>query len=374
MTAYCLQNHVNVPYKATIFEASPRLGGKILTSRFDCAPATYEAGAAELYDYSEVGPDPLRELIAELGLATMPMDGCKVIMNHSHAANQEAGKDWDRPAIHALDEFDRRARACISPRDFYGSDWKESDGDPFGKESFHSVLAQIPVESVRRYVQTMVHSDLATEPDQTNAIYGLQNYLMNDPAYMQLYTIEGGIERLPQELASRIDAEVLLNRRVVRVGKADADRVRIVSRKGSDYFESDFDFVIVALPNHLLPTIEWDGDGLADAMKRHHAHHDYPAHYLRVTILFQRPFWRPHLNDSYSMLDAFGGCCLYDESSRNGSGSHGVLGWLLGGEPAQSMSGLSDEELIAMMLESLPPFLQHGRRVVPRREGASLGS
>ena len=233
MTAYCLQNHVNVPYKATIFEASPRLGGKILTSRFDCAPATYEAGAAELYDYSEVGPDPLRELIAELGLATMPMDGCKVIMNHSHAANQEAGKDWDRPAIHALDEFDRRARACISPRDFYGSDWKESDGDPFGKESFHSVLAQIPVESVRRYVQTMVHSDLATEPDQTNAIYGLQNYLMNDPAYMQLYTIEGGIERLPQELASRIDAEVLLNRRVVRSGRQMLTGFRIVSRKAA---------------------------------------------------------------------------------------------------------------------------------------------
>src|SRR4051812_1903752 len=66
MTAYFLQQRANVPYRATIFEAGDRLGGKIHTARFDRAPITYEAGAAELYDYSAVGPDPLRELVAEL--------------------------------------------------------------------------------------------------------------------------------------------------------------------------------------------------------------------------------------------------------------------------------------------------------------------
>src|SRR5436190_1535928 len=81
MTAYCLQKHANVPYRATLFEAGSRLGGKILTNRFTQAPVLYEAGAAELYDYSVVGPDPLRELIAELGLVTTPMDGNKVIMD-----------------------------------------------------------------------------------------------------------------------------------------------------------------------------------------------------------------------------------------------------------------------------------------------------
>ena len=33
--------------------------------------------------------------------------------------------------------------------------------------------------------------------------------------------------------------------------------------------------------------------------RRHHAHHDHPAHYLRITILFDRPFWRNRLSDSY---------------------------------------------------------------------------
>ena len=44
------------------------------------APVAYEAGAAELYAYSQLGPDPLRELIAELGLSTRPMRGGTVIL------------------------------------------------------------------------------------------------------------------------------------------------------------------------------------------------------------------------------------------------------------------------------------------------------
>ena len=41
----------------------------------------YEAGAAELYDYSQLGPDPLRELVAELGLTTAPMWGQTVVLD-----------------------------------------------------------------------------------------------------------------------------------------------------------------------------------------------------------------------------------------------------------------------------------------------------
>jgi monoamine oxidase len=123
----------------------------------------------------------------------------------------------------------------------------------------------------------------------------------------------------------------------------------------------EFDFVVVALPHNRLKSIEYRGERLAAAMDRHHAWYDYPAHYLRITILFERPFWRDAFNDSYWMLDRFGGCCLYDESSRDPHSEHGVLGWLLGGDAAREMAALSDEDLIAAALDSLPEFLAHGR-------------
>src|ERR1700722_4628881 len=81
LTAYLLQRRVRDPFEATLYEASPRLGGKIRSPQFSSAPVGYEAGAAELYDYSEVGPDPLRELVGELGLVTRRLEGRTVVMN-----------------------------------------------------------------------------------------------------------------------------------------------------------------------------------------------------------------------------------------------------------------------------------------------------
>ena len=89
---------------------------------------------------------------------------------------------------------------------------------------------------------------------------------------------------------------------------------------------------------------------------------NYPAHYLRVSILFEKPFWREQIAGSYFMLDAFEGCCVYDQSPRNSAGSYGVLSWLLPGEAALSMSNYDDATLIEAVLESLPRSLRHGRQ------------
>src|SRR3989442_1147561 len=81
MTAYQLQKRCTAPFTVTIYEAGSRLGGKILTKEFSHAPVVYEGGTAELYDYSVVGEDPLRDLMDELGLITKPMGGAAVVMD-----------------------------------------------------------------------------------------------------------------------------------------------------------------------------------------------------------------------------------------------------------------------------------------------------
>jgi len=98
-------------------------------------------------------------------------------------------------------------------------------------------------------------------------------------------------------------------------------------------------------------------------MREHHAHYDHPAHYLRVTLEFQKPFWRDLIDESYFMVDSFGGCCVYDESSRHQGCNAGVLGWLIGGESAMAMSNLDDSALIARVLESLPESLRAGKEL-----------
>jgi protoporphyrinogen oxidase len=361
MTAYALQKLAPCPVQITLFEASPRLGGKILTPQFRDHPVRYEAGAAEFYDYSMFDEDPLKDLIEELGLPIRKMGGPAVIMNHRILSNMDDIQNQLGPqAVQAVREFDRLAKDRMTPREFYYSDFPEGAPAPPEAHRFDALMADVGEPAARDYVETLIHSDLATEPARTSVAYGLQNYLMNDPAYMDLYGIEGGNERLPQELAARIAATIRLEQRVVRVSQAGA-KLRVHSVRQGEEHQDDFDFVVIALPHAHLMSVEYQGDRLGEALRRHYEQYNFPAHYLRITILFEQPFWRDAFSDSYWMLDRFGGCCLYDESSRVPGSTHGVLGWLLAGEVAERMSPLSDAELIAEALDSLPHFLTHGR-------------
>lgn len=149
-----------------------------------------------------------------------------------------------------------------------------------------------------------------------------------------------------------------------RVERIASGEYRVTSHHNGQVRRDDFDFVVVALPNNWIPAIEWGGEAIEGAMKRHHSYYNKPAHYLRVSILFDRPFWREEITGSYFMLDSFGGCCVYDESSRTDCGEYGVLGWLLAGEAALNLSNFDDDELIRKMLDSLPSCLQQGREFV----------
>lgn len=365
MTAFLLQKRATFPFEVTLFEATGRLGGKIVTPAFASAPVTYEAGAAELYDYSQLGPDPLRELVHELGLTTRTMMGDAVVMDeHILRTAEDIRRGLGDHAWKALERFGALARSTISRGEYYESDWRADNEDPLLAASFASLLDETPDELARRYLEVAAHSDLATEPEKTSATYGLQNYLMNFPDYMRLYGIVGGLERLPIELASRIKGDVRMNRPVVAVERTTAGDYLVTSRQGDELVGETFDMVVVALPHNWIPFIRWRGEKLTKAMRAHAAHYAYPAHYLRVSVLFDRPFWRDRIADSYFMLDAFGGCCVYDESSRTDAGGYGVLGWLLAGEAALAMSNLDDRSLVDAVVRALPTALRCPREAV----------
>jgi len=359
MTAYRLETRHPGVFDVTLFEASPRLGGKVLTPRFGVADVPYEAGAAELYDYSHLGPDPLRELVAELGLPTHAVFGEGVILANRLVADlSEFREAFGEQAASALADFENAAKVEISPPAYYESDWRSDNADPMAAKTFAAVLEGIGNDHVRRYIEIAIHSDLATEPDLTSGTYGLQNCLMNHREYMRLYGIDGGMERLPNELARRLKSTVIrLNQPVVGVEKVDHDAYQVRSRRGNDVFEETVDFVVVALPNTWIPFVEWHDDHLARAMRQHVNHYRHHAHYLRVSLLYDRPFWRERIGDPYFMIDAFGGCCVYDESLRNGDGTHGVLGLLIAGEPALTLANLDDARLIDRARRALPPML-----------------
>ena len=360
MAAYLLQKETAFPYQIKVFEASARLGGKVVTQSFTASPDTrYEAGAAEFYDYSQLGPDPLRTLIAELGLTTSPMDsGGAIFRGRIVRTAEDIRNEMGEAAWKALFRFGEKARSLISASDYYESDWRKDNNEAISRTSFYDFIAEVESDVARDYIRTMVHSDLACEPHQTNANYGLQNYLMDEPDYMQLYSIDGGNEELIHKLAARITADFLMERTVVEVGALSGGGYAVTSRHDGQLSTETFDYVVAALPNDSLLTIRWNGKILREAMDRHHQFYDHPAHYLRVTCLFDRPFWRDSIGGSFFMSDVFDGCCLYDETSRRDGEEKGVLGLLIAGDAALRLSNLNNDDLVRYVLQSLPGVLQ----------------
>ena len=191
----------------TLFEASNRLGGKLQSRRFDSAPVTYEAGVAECYDYETLGPDPLRQLIGDLGLTTVPTHGTAVVLNGTIAEGRQSTSA--RTSEAALSERSRTSEAtlppcCRSPTGIAASSRRTTSIR--GRAAPARRRARRRDDPVaRKYLKIGAHSDMATEPHLVNGLIGLRNFLKSVPGYGAQYSIEGGMERLARAAGGQAD-------------------------------------------------------------------------------------------------------------------------------------------------------------------------
>ncbi len=363
MTAWQIRNKIGDMARVTLFEMSNRLGGKILTRRFDTAPAMYEAGVAELYDYSMLGHDPLRELIQGFGLQTVPMDSDFVAMEGKLINGAEGmRRHFGDKTADAILRFRRKCETMLSREQYYEGIGKQDNEHPWATIDAEKLLDQEVSDPVaKRFFKTMARSDIASEPHLTNGLNALKNFLMDVDGYIGLYSIQNGNEQLVEGLKSTLTADVRFNHQVKKIDVAENGRYRVSVLNGKGPETHDFDIVAVCLPHNWLSTVQWGNETLRRAMVKHIAHFDRPAHYLRVAALFDKPFWEKSISDAWFMSDAFGGCCVYIEGARHDVGKHGVLNWLIAGSDALAHVNCDDEMLADMALKTLPAAFANAR-------------
>ena len=359
MTARLLERALGPNCQLTLFEAGSRLGGKIQTRRFDTVPVPYEAGVAECYAYDTADRDPLRQLIGELGLTAVPTASSAVVMNGTFLHDEsEVGRHFGTATRQAIEAFRQQAVSMMSLPSWHRGFGPDDNPHPWASRTCAEILDEVPDAVARQFLKVTAHSDMATEPHLTSALIGLRNFLKSVPGYGAQYSIEGGMEMLPRRLAASLrSTDVVLDTAVIQVARASSDGYTLVTRRARRFAHHEFDAVVIAVPYNRLAEITWAGERLRRAMAAHVAHYDRPGHYLRVSILFDRPFWRRQLTGSWVMLDAFGGCCVYADPPADAAGTHGVLGWLLAGADALSACNSDDRTLITRVLESLPDDL-----------------
>jgi monoamine oxidase/SAM-dependent methyltransferase len=365
-TAWYLAAKTGTACNIHVFEASDRLGGKIVTGTFG-GVGLYEAGVAEIYDYSSHGPDQLRDLIEkDLGLDITPikgggciLDGC--IIPETQALAAHFGAD----ACDAALAFRRRCANLLKPNEFYESAREADNVHAWAQISGEDILArEVNNDIARRYIRVMCHSDVAVPPHLTTGLNLLKNVLMDVDGYLDVFSVNGGNEQIVHRLADQLDAEIHLNTPVQSVQPLDDGTVRLVVGAGGARDVFDADYVVMALPITALSIIDWRNPRLHRAVFSHIRYFDRPAHYLRATLLFERPFWRDHIEGAWWMLDAFDGCCVYDEGARHDLGTLGALGFLIAGNSALGLANFSDDRIEEMCLDALPPAFAAARKLI----------
>jgi monoamine oxidase/SAM-dependent methyltransferase len=365
MTSWHLSQKLQHESNVTIFEATNRLGGKIVSRKFDKIDAVYEAGVAEIYGYWTLGPDPLREMIDGFGLKTVPMDSETVVMDGNVMVGIDGLKKfYGSKTANAVKAFRKTCGALMSPAQYYEGVGKEDNAHPWVNINCQDLLEkEVQDEQARKFFKIAARSDIASEPHLTNGLNGLKNFLMDLDGYIDLYSIVGGNQQLIDKLAEHNQNKVELESRVLRCGRGENGKYYLHVQHGGKVTIREFDMVVFSLPHNWLCTVEFDGEKLQKAMVRHVAHFDRPAHYLRVTLLFDKKVWEPHVTQSWWMSDTFGGCCVYIENTRHEyPKGAGALGWLIAGSDALAYCNLSESELIDAALASLPPSFGDARK------------
>ncbi|MEO8522269.1 MAG: FAD-dependent oxidoreductase [Acidobacteriota bacterium] len=363
MTARWLEQKCGAACSVTVFEASPRIGGKLHTRTFTSADAAYESGVAECYGDVN-GDDPLRTLVADLCLETVPTAGSTVVMQgHIIRDDEDLARVGGAAARAAVESFRAISAQALSIDEWRGRIAAEGAGDRAAAMTGTDLLELVDDDFARRYLALLAHSDLAAEPHQTSAGYALRKMVMGLPGYGSVYALRGGMEELPRRLAQRLTRTALeLNARVVRLGREANGGYSLTVRRGRELSVEQADVVVLAVPHGALYAIECAGDQLRRNVAAHVAAYDRPGHYLRVSLLFDRIFWRAELPGAWFMLDAFGGCCVYDESARHHHESCGVLGWLMAGAEALMLCNADDGTLAELAVASLPGALSETAR------------
>src|SRR5205085_4243381 len=141
------------------------------------------------------------------------------------------------------------------------------------------------------FLQVEARSENRNGPQNTDGVKRAEKFVTESHGYIGLYSIQNGNEQLIECLQSEVDADVQLNHRVLKVGKTASGRYQLNMMNGKGPETRDFDLVLMCLPHSWLATMRWDGEQLRTSMVKHVAYFDRPAHYLRVSILFDEPFW-----------------------------------------------------------------------------------
>jgi monoamine oxidase len=326
--------------RATLYEGSPRLGGRCWSDRDSFADGQVAERGGELIDTTH---EEIRALCAELGL---PLDD----LIEAERKGSEPLFFFDG-AAYTTSEVDRDF-AAVRPRlaqdaQVLGDDLPTYDKHTPAQRALDRMSAaewidsRVPGGRSSRLGQLLVNAygeELGGDPDEISAVT-VVSLLAGSPADRfspyeesdQRYHVRGGNDQIVTKLAERAGGDVQTHSRLVALSRRGDGRYRVVLLRDGDTREDIADRVILALPFTLLRLVDLRDAGFG-ARKMRSINELGMGRNTKLQLQFADRFWlKGPGNGEYRLRGSFQTTW---EVTRAQPGAAGILNFYSGGNAA----------------------------------------
>ena len=356
-------------HKVTVLEARDRPGGRVSTIREPFADGLYaEEGAA---GYSSSYTHALK-FIDEFGLEKLPWPMPEnAVTYHLNGKSFTVGPnetvEWPfdlTPEEHKMGPMGMVVKYILKTLPTEISDPKSWDEPPLIKMDQLSLAEYLKQQgasdgAVELFKNTMW---FAAKPEETS---GLSMAVSDAGLFMggTPFTLKGGNDQLPREMAKRLNENIRYNAVVDKVKDSNSEVVVSATVNG-DKQEFQADEVIVTFPLKVLEKITFEP---ALPPEKLSAIRDIPVMNINRTYLqVDQPFWRKKDLSGVAYTDLDVRAVNPIVNSENPDSNPAILESMVAGPFATEIEEFSDEKIKKMMKDSItkvyPDFTGHFQR------------
>ena len=356
-------------HKVTVLEARDRPGGRVSTIREPFADGLYaEEGAA---GYSSSYTHALK-FIDEFGLEKLPWPMPEnAVTYHLNGKSFTVGPnetvEWPfdlTPEEHKMGPMGMVVKYILKTLPTEISDPKSWDEPPLIKMDQLSLAEYLKQQgasdgAVELFKNTMW---FAAKPEETS---GLSMAVSDAGLFMggTPFTLKGGNDQLPREMAKRLNENIRYNAVVDKVKDSNSEVVVSATVNG-DKQEFQADEVIVTFPLKVLEKITFEP---ALPPEKLSAIRDIPVMNINRTYLqVDQPFWRKKDLSGVAYTDLDVRAVNPIVNSENPDSNPAILESMVAGPFAAEIEEFSDEKIKKMMKDSItkvyPDFTGHFQR------------
>ena len=284
--------------RATLFEASTRLGGRCWTIR-DAFPGQIAEHGGEFIDSDH---HPIRNLAHDLGLhlddvlAAQPA-GTDALYWFDGAPYSRAQAEADYQALYPIVQ---QQSAAIGDVSYRGAN---ATAVALDHQTVAAWVAQNVVggrsSRLGQLIENAVTEELAADTDQLSAINALYLFAPNTqtgfdlyyPGSDQRFHVRGGNDQIVSRLAARLDGQIRTGTALERIERLEDGRFRLGFARDCDGEEAVFDRVILALPFSVMrERVEYGRAGFRP-LKRRAIQELGMGHSVKFQLQFERRVW-----------------------------------------------------------------------------------